>query len=214
MVQIGAYEAKTHLPRLLDRVSRGESLTITRHGKPVARLVPVAGERERAKEAAARIVEGRQAPQACAAGRPDRNDTRRTPILTAIVIDNSVFLSWCLGDEDDPTAAQAMQRVAEEGGVAPRIWWYELRNALLMNERRGRLSLQQVSDTLDDSLELGIAIDDEHDGSLLLDLARGHGLTAYDAAYLEVAVRRSLPLATLDRRLRGAAEAIGVSNSF
>ena len=56
MVQIGAYEAKTHLPRLLDRVARGESLTITRHGKPVARLVPVAGERERAKEAAARIV--------------------------------------------------------------------------------------------------------------------------------------------------------------
>ena len=60
MVQIGAYEAKTHLPRLLDRVSRGESLTITRHGKPVARLVPVAGERERAKEAAARIVERRK----------------------------------------------------------------------------------------------------------------------------------------------------------
>ncbi len=131
--------------------------------------------------------------------------------MTAIVIDNSVFLSWCLGDEDDPTATQAMQRVAEEGGVAPRIWWYELRNALLMNERRGRLSLQQVSDTLDDSLELGIAIDDEHDGSLLLDLARGHGLTAYDAAYLEVAVRHSLPLATLDQRLRVAGEAVGIS---
>ena len=60
MVQIGAYEAKTHLPRLLDRVARGESLTITRHGKPVARLVPVAGDRERAKEAAARIVERRK----------------------------------------------------------------------------------------------------------------------------------------------------------
>ena len=60
MAQIGAYEAKTHLPRLLDRVSRGESLTITRHGKPVARLVPVTGERERAREAAARIVERRK----------------------------------------------------------------------------------------------------------------------------------------------------------
>ena len=131
--------------------------------------------------------------------------------MTAIVIDNSVFLSWCLGDEDDATAAEAMQRVAGEGGLVPRIWWYELRNALLMNERRGRLSLQQVSDTLDDSLELSIAIDDEHDGSLLLDIARGHGLSVYDAAYLEVAVRRSLPLATLDRRLRAAAEAIGVS---
>ena len=60
MVQIGAYEAKTHLPRLLDRVARGESLTITRHGKPVARLVPVTGDRERAREAAARIVERRR----------------------------------------------------------------------------------------------------------------------------------------------------------
>ena len=60
MEQIGAYEAKTHLPRLLDRVARGESLTITRHGKPIARLVPVAGDRERAKEAAARIVERRK----------------------------------------------------------------------------------------------------------------------------------------------------------
>ena len=131
--------------------------------------------------------------------------------MTAIVIDNSVFLSWCLGDEDNETAARAMQRVAHDGGVVPRIWWYELRNALLMNERRGRISLQQVSDTLDDSLELGIEMDDEHDGSLLLDIARGHGLTVYDAAYLEVAVRRSLPLATLDRRVRIAAEAIGAS---
>ena len=60
MDRIGAYEAKTHLPRLLDRVARGESLTITRHGKPVARLVPVAGERERARDAAARIVERRR----------------------------------------------------------------------------------------------------------------------------------------------------------
>ena len=132
--------------------------------------------------------------------------------MTAIVIDNAVFLSWCLGDEDDATAAEAMQRVADEGGVVPRIWWYELRNALLMNERRGRLSLRQVSDTLVDSMELSIAIDDEHDGSLLLGIARGHCLTVYEAVYLEVALRRSLPLATLDRRLRDAAEAIGVSS--
>ena len=131
--------------------------------------------------------------------------------MTAIVIDNSVFLSWCLGDEVDPTAAHAMQRVAEEGGIVPRIWWYELRNALVTNERRGRISPQQVADTLADSMVLGIEIDDEHDGSLILDLARGHSLTVYDAAYLEVAVRRSLPLATLDQRLVNAAKAIGAT---
>ena len=60
MEKIGAYEAKTHLPQLLDRVAQGESLTITRHGKPVARLVPIAGGRERAQEAAARISERRR----------------------------------------------------------------------------------------------------------------------------------------------------------
>ena len=130
--------------------------------------------------------------------------------MTSIVIDNSVFLAWCLGDEENPVAAGAMQRVAEEGGVVPRIWWYELRNALLMNERRGRISPQQVSDTLADSLALGIVIDEEHDDSLILDFARRLKLTVYDAAYLEIAFRRSLPLATLDQRLREAAEAIGV----
>ena len=131
--------------------------------------------------------------------------------MTSIVIDNSVFLAWCLGDEENPVATGAMRRVAEEGGVVPRIWWYELRNALLMNERRGRISPQQVSDTLADSLALGIVIDEEHDDSLILDFARRLKLTVYDAAYLEIAFRRSLPLATLDQRLREAAEAIGVA---
>ena len=116
-----------------------------------------------------------------------------------------------MGDEEEPTANTAMQQVIEQGGVAPRIWWYELRNALLVNERRGRISPQQVSDTLADSLALGILIDDEYDESRLVDLARRYELTVYDAAYLEVAVRRSLPLATFDPRLREAAEAIGVA---
>ena len=104
-----------------------------------------------------------------------------------------------------------MQQVAEAGGGAPRIWWYELRNALLVNERRGRIFSQQVSDTLADSLALGISMDDQHDESRLLEIARRYGLTVYDAAYLEVAFRRGLPLATLDHRLREAAEAIGVA---
>ena len=131
--------------------------------------------------------------------------------MTPIVIDNSVFLAWCLGDEEEPTAIGAMQHVAEEGGVAPRIWRYELRNALLMNERRGRISPQQVSDMLTDSLALGISIDDQHDESLLLELTRRFELTVYDAAYLEVAFRRGLPLATLDHRLRKAAETMGIA---
>ena len=131
--------------------------------------------------------------------------------MTPIVIDNSVFLAWCMGDEEDPTATGAMRHVTEKGGVVPRIWWYELRNALLVNERHGRISRQQVSDTLIDSLDLGISIDDQHDASLLLEIARRHGLTVYGAAYLEVAFRRGLPLATLDGRLRQAAGDEGVA---
>lgn len=60
MATIGAHEARTHLPQLLDRVARGESLTITRRGRPVARLVPVAGPRTRARDAATRIRERRR----------------------------------------------------------------------------------------------------------------------------------------------------------
>ena len=130
--------------------------------------------------------------------------------MKSVVIDNSVFLAWCMGDEDEPAATSAMERVVESGGIVPRIWWYELRNALLMNERRGRISQQQVLDTLADSLEMGISIDEAHEESLLLDLARRFELSVYDAAYLETALRRSLPLATLDRRLREAAEILGV----
>ena len=60
MEMIGVYEAKTHLPQLLDRVARGECLTITRHGKPIAQLIPVTTDSKRAREAAARIVERRR----------------------------------------------------------------------------------------------------------------------------------------------------------
>ena len=60
MAMIGAYEAKTHLAKLLERVARGEHLTITRHGKPVAQLIPVTSDRQRAQQAAARIVERRR----------------------------------------------------------------------------------------------------------------------------------------------------------
>ena len=127
--------------------------------------------------------------------------------MTPVVIDCSVFLAWCLADEDEPAASRTVERVIETGGIVPRIWWYELRNALSMNERRGRITAQQVADTLADSAALGIEIDDRHDEASILGLARQHGLSVYDAAYLEVAYRRGLPLATLDQRLSAAAAA-------
>lgn len=131
--------------------------------------------------------------------------------MTPVVIDNSVFVAWCMSDEEDPLAVAAMARVTEYGGVVPRIWWYELRNVLLMNERRKRISRQEVSDTLADSRALGISVDDRHDEHQLIEFSRRFQLTVNDAAYLEVASRLRLPLATLDRRLREAAEALGIA---
>ena len=122
-----------------------------------------------------------------------------------IVLDNSIVMSWSLADEADPVAERAMQRVVGEGAVVPGIWWYELRNAFVVNERRGRLDAADTGAILTDLSELRITLDSDHDDGALLALARQHGLSIYDAAYLEVALRRELPLATLDQQLRQAA---------
>ena len=116
-----------------------------------------------------------------------------------------------MGEEDDLAATETVLRVANEGGIAPRIWWYEFRNALLTNERRGRISSEQVSRILVASLALNVEIDESHDEAQLFDFARRFDLTTYDAAYLEVAFRRNLLLATFDRRLCKAAETIGIA---
>ena len=131
--------------------------------------------------------------------------------MSAIVLDNSVILSWCLQDQTDPVAEQAMLRVVEHGAVVPGIWWYELRNALVMNERRGRLSAAETAATLADLRELRISLDQAHDGSVVGALARVHTLSVYDAAYLEVALRRTLPLASLDNRLVQTASALNIT---
>jgi len=132
-------------------------------------------------------------------------------MVEPLVVDSSVFLSSNLIDEEDPSAMAAMDHVVVNGGIAPRIWWYEVRNALLMSERRGRISRQDVAGTLADSRTLRVEIDDFPDESSLFALARRFKLTIYDAAFLEVAFRRSLPLATLDKRLQAAARELGVT---
>ena len=80
-----------------------------------------------------------------------------------------------------------------------------------MNERRGRLHAADVEGHLEDIRQLRLVIDWDHDEAVLLDLTRQFSLSAYDAAYLEVARRRGLPLCTLDVRLRHAAEEAGVT---
>ena len=98
-----------------------------------------------------------------------------------------------------------MRLTVEHGAVVPGIWRYELWNALIVNERRGRLSAEDARQTVADLAEMHIEHDGARDESRLLALARRWRLSAYDAAYLEVAARRQLAIATLDNRLAKAA---------
>ncbi|MGO8697001.1 MAG: type II toxin-antitoxin system VapC family toxin [Limisphaerales bacterium] len=127
----------------------------------------------------------------------------------AYVIDPSVALAWLLPDE---TNAQAdAVRVAVENGAdawIPVHWWLEIGNGLLMAERRGRITAEQVAQALSLVNALPLEEDEETAEQIpvrTLTLARKHGLTVYDAAYLELAQRRGATLATFDEQLLKAA---------
>jgi predicted nucleic acid-binding protein len=107
-----------------------------------------------------------------------------------------------------------LDRLATTSAVVPALWPLEVANALLMGERRKRSTEAETINWTGILASLPIVIDGEtnaHARSGTLSLARGHNLTAYDAAYLELAIRRSLPTATIDRKLKTAAEAVGVA---
>src|SRR5260370_884667 len=93
------------------------------------------------------------------------------------------------------------------GAAAPTLWWFEVRNALVQGERRGRFSEFATARFLRDISRLAITIDRAPSEQGVLTLARRHRLTVYDASYLELAQREALPLATLDKELATAAGA-------
>ncbi len=125
------------------------------------------------------------------------------------VLDASITACWAFDDEDHPLAAHALERLREDGAVAPSLWWFEVRNMLIVNERRGRITEGDTAAFLRGLSRLGVAVDRSPDEGAVLTLARRHRLTAYDASYLELSLRESLPLATLDRELERAARAEG-----
>jgi predicted nucleic acid-binding protein len=123
------------------------------------------------------------------------------------VLDSSVVLAWLLPDESNEAADRLADRLGQEFAVVPAIWALEIVNALLMAQRRGRIKDEELDRFIAAVLKLPIEVDRESVGpgmSAILALARTLGLTAYDAAYLELAQRQELPLATLDGKLREA----------
>jgi predicted nucleic acid-binding protein len=133
----------------------------------------------------------------------------------AFVIDASATLPWRFEDEATPWTEAILSRVeAGEEVFVPALWPLEVVNSLLMAKRKGRVTDAQVSEFLDDLSMLAIrvvAIDKPSDWSAVRSVAAQHRLTAYDAAYLELAQRFGLPLATLDQDLRKAAAAAGAA---
>lgn len=131
----------------------------------------------------------------------------------SFVVDNSVALAWCFEDEQTSGIMALLDRVTDAGAVAPQLWPIEALNGLLTAERRGRID-REVRQRLAGFLqELPIKIDDEtasRSWTTTAHLAEQHRLTAYDATYLELAMRRGVPLATSDTALIAAAKVAGV----
>ena len=131
----------------------------------------------------------------------------------AFVLDCSLTIAWFFEDETNAYAQRVEDSLPAISAIVPAIWPLEVANALLMGERRKRTTEANVTTFLGLLKALPIAVDDETDSRAWqesIQLARMHHLSAYDAAYLELALRRGLPLATLDDRLKNVADVTGV----
>ena len=131
--------------------------------------------------------------------------------MSNLVVDASVSAVWIIEDENHPVADLALEAVYDNNVIVPQLWHYEIRNVLLVAERRGRVRQGHLSRYIVAINRLPIRTDENPDLDTVMALAREHNLTFYDAVYLEVALRRSAELATLDRSLARAAEAEEVS---
>jgi len=127
----------------------------------------------------------------------------------SLVLDSSMILAWVYSEETSPAVNRVLQLVSSDGAWVPSLWRLEVANILEMGVRRRRHNAAFRDTTLADLALLPIALDQDmaaHAWGATLRLAERHQLTLYDAAYLELAKRRGLPLATLDAELRAAAK--------
>jgi predicted nucleic acid-binding protein len=134
--------------------------------------------------------------------------------LSQVVVDASIALAWCFPDETSDYADAVLVALEGQTMLVPSVWSLEIANAILVGERRQRLNQPEIKQftTLLESLSL---VQDTRPVAKHVDevlpLARTHSLSAYDAAYLELSIRQSAPLATLDNGLRKAARLAGVT---
>jgi predicted nucleic acid-binding protein len=135
--------------------------------------------------------------------------------MAEFVLDASVAISWCFpGDptEDTPYSRRILSRLVTDDAVVPDIWGYEIANVLSLGFRSGRISQQQIEQFLQrlKALPMRTEPTDLWAKVALESKARKWNVTAYDVAYLDLALRMNIPLATNDNRLRKTAEAAGI----
>ena len=131
-----------------------------------------------------------------------------------LVLDGSVTLAWSLSDESSDYADRVLEDLATHPALVPSIWLLEVANALLVAERLNRCTVAESAGIIAVLGSLPIAIEAstaERAFGDVTNLGRAHGLSAYDAAYLDLAIRHGIPLATLDERLIEAAAQTGVA---
>ena len=131
--------------------------------------------------------------------------------MSGLVIDASVLAAWFFADEEDARIDEVIETVALGEACAPTFFYFEIRNALVINERRGRITPAKSAEYLRDLSHMRIRLEHPADDRALMTLARARKLTIYDAAYLDLALREGLALATLDGALKHAAIAEGVA---
>ena len=130
-----------------------------------------------------------------------------------LVIDSSIAIAWCFLDEQDEYSQSVLGALAAEQAFVPSLWHLEVANTLLVGERRKRSTQANTAAWMGFLAGLPITVDEEtgsHAFGHITNLGRSQNLSAYDAAYLELAMRRGLPLASLDDMLKSAAQAVGV----
>jgi predicted nucleic acid-binding protein len=134
--------------------------------------------------------------------------------VISLVLDASVALCWCFEDEGSEVADRLLEQLRAEPAAVPALWFLEIANAVALAERRNRITRAGGAEFIALLEALQIVVDGdtaERAFSQVLDLARRERLTAYDAAYLELAMRLGVPLASKDGPLCDAAERVGVS---
>jgi len=134
--------------------------------------------------------------------------------MTRFVLDCSTTMAWCFEDESDPRADATLAALATQEAVVPGLWPLEVANVLAVSERKKRINSAEIARFVQMLGKLPIVVDAhtaERGLGEILSLARSEGLSAYDTAYLELALREGCPLATLDAPLKTAAKKLGIA---